>query len=57
MFKVLSDQGIANQNNLTLIRMGKIKKKNSSDNTCWCGCEEIETLLRGIANLYNHSGN
>ena len=47
VFKVLSDQGNAYQNNpefhLTQIRMAKIK--NSRDSPCWRGCGERGTLL------------
>jgi hypothetical protein len=45
MFKVLSDQRNANQNDhdLTLTRMANIK--TSGDSRCWHGCGESGTLL------------
>jgi hypothetical protein len=46
LFKVLSDQGNANQNDpelhLVSIRMAKIK--NSGDSKCWQGCKERQTV-------------
>jgi len=62
MFKVLCDQGNANETTLkfqlTPIRMAKIK--NSNDSTCQY--EDVEkdecfSIAGGIANWYNHSGN
>jgi len=47
MFKILSHQGIANQNNpeihLTSVRIAKIK--NSGNSRCWQECREKRTLL------------
>jgi hypothetical protein len=61
MFKVLSHQGYANQNNLEIPSYTNQNKwsKNSSDSTCDkdVGKEEHTYAAGGIANWYNHSGN
>jgi hypothetical protein len=45
MFKVLSDQGNANQNDTEIPPITMAKIKNSSDSTCLQGCGEKGTLL------------
>jgi hypothetical protein len=57
MLNILNHQRNANQNNLTPVRMAKIKIQVTVDAAEDREKEEHSSIAGGITNLYNHSRN